>query len=78
MLFEGTSRTEEDTQMTTTMEAMDLQEEEDLPTKTPMVTCRIMSPSPQPSKYKLWDPYPGSSTEIGPKQRPSSLSSLDI
>jgi hypothetical protein len=63
---------EEDPQMTmTTSEATDLLKEEDLPTKTPMATCRIMSPSPQPSKSELWDPYPGSSMGTEPELTPS-------
>jgi hypothetical protein len=77
MLFEGASRTEDNPQMMTmmTMEAMDLLEEEDLPMKSPMVTCKIMSPSPQPSKSELWDPYPGSLMEIKLRPRPSSPNS---
>jgi hypothetical protein len=79
MLFgDASSETmEEDPQVTTTMtlEATDLLEEEDLPMKTPMVTCRIMSPSPQLLKSELWDHYPGSSTGIEPKLTPSSQNS---
>jgi hypothetical protein len=79
MLFKGASKTEGEPQMMTTMmtmtEATDLQEEEDLPTKSPMATCKIMSPSPQPSKYKLWDPCLESSMETEPRQKPSSPSS---
>jgi hypothetical protein len=48
-LFEGASnRTMDEAPQITTMtsEATDLLEEEDLLTKTPMVTCRITSPSP--------------------------------
>jgi hypothetical protein len=56
MLFEGASKATDDHQMTTTREMMDLPEEEDLPTKSPMATCRIMSPSPWPLKSELWDP----------------------
>jgi hypothetical protein len=79
MLFEGASKATDDHQMTvTTRGTMDLLGEEDLPTKSPMATCRIMSPSPQPSKSELWDPCPGSSTEIGPELRPSSPNSSDI
>jgi hypothetical protein len=82
MLFKGASNemTDEDPQMTMTMtsEVMDLLEEEEvLPMKTLMVTCRIMSPSPQPLKSELWDPCPESSTGIGPKPTPSLLNSWD-
>jgi hypothetical protein len=80
MLFKGaSSRTTDEAPQTTMMtsEIMDLLEEEDLPTKTPMATCRIMSPSPQPSKSELWDPYPGSSTETEPEPTPSSLNFWD-
>jgi hypothetical protein len=47
MLFKGASRMEKDPQMMmmTMTEDMDLPEE-DLLTKSPMATCRIMSPSP--------------------------------
>jgi hypothetical protein len=79
-LFEGASNrmTDEAPQtMMMTSEATDLLEEEDLPTKTPMATCRIMSPSPQPLKSELWDPYPGSSTETEPEPTPSSPNSWD-
>ena len=77
MLFKGASRTGEDPQMTT-MTMMDKDhQKEDLPTKSPMATCRIMSPSPWLSKSAPWDPYPGSLTEINPKLRPSSPNSLD-
>ena len=72
-LFKGASNktTDKAPQMTTmTLGITDLLEEEDLPMKTPMVTCRIMSPSPQPSKSELWDPYPGSSMGIGPEPTP--------
>jgi hypothetical protein len=78
-LFKGTSTSpiEGGPQMMTTMtsEATDPLEEEDLLMKTLMVTCRIMSLSPWPSKLELWDPYPGSLMEIEPKLEPSSLSS---
>jgi hypothetical protein len=78
MLFEGIYTTLDDHQMTmTTMETMDLQEEEILPTKSPMATCRTMSPSPQLLKSEPWDPYPGSLTEIEPKLRPFSPNSSD-
>jgi hypothetical protein len=78
MLFKGASKATDDHQTTTMMtETMDLLEGEDLLTKSPMVTCRTMSLSPQPSKSELWDPYPGSSTETEPKPRPSSPNSLD-
>jgi len=65
-----------------TLETMDLleeeeEEEEDLPMKTPMMTCRITSPSPQPLKSELWDPCPGSSMGTGPKRMPFSLNSWD-
>ena len=79
-LFEGASNktTDEAPQMTTmTSEVMDLLEEEDLPTKTLMATCRIMSPSPRPSKSEPWDPYPESLTETGPEPMLSSLNSWD-
>ena len=76
MLFEGASKATDNHQMTTTMmEMIDLLEGEDLPTKSPMATCRIMSPSPRLSKSELWDPYPGSSTETEPKPTPSSPNS---
>jgi hypothetical protein len=79
MLFEGAFKIGEEPQTTmTTTKAMDLLEGKDLPTKSPMVTCRIMSPSPQPLRSALWDSYPGSSTEIEPKPRPSSPNSSDI
>jgi hypothetical protein len=79
MLFEGASKATDNHQTTaTTRETMDLLEEGDLLTKSPMATCRIMSPSPQPSKSELWDPCPGSSTEIGPEPRLSSPNSSDI
>jgi hypothetical protein len=76
ILFEGASKIEGEPQMTTmTMGAMDLLEEEDLLTKSPMATCRIMSPSPQLSKSVPWDPYPESSTVTEPELRPSSPNS---
>jgi hypothetical protein len=78
MLFEGASKATDDHQMmTTTMEMIDLLEGEDLLTKSPMATCRTMSPSPQPLKSELWDLYPGSLTETEPKPRPSSPNSSD-
>jgi len=81
MLFKGASNkmTDEGPQTMTTMtsEVMDLLEGEDLPMKTPMATCRIMSPSPQPSKSELWDPCPESLTGTGPKLMPSLLNSWD-
>jgi hypothetical protein len=82
MLFEGTSKTEKDPQMMMIMtsEAMDLltmEEEEDLLTKTPMVTCRTMFPSPQPLKSEPWDPYPESLMETELRLMPSSLNSWD-
>jgi len=78
MLFEGASKATDDHQMTaTTREIMDLPEEGDLPTKSPMATCRIMSPSPQPSKSELWHPCLGSSMETGLELRPSSPNSSD-
>jgi hypothetical protein len=81
MLFKGTSKATEDHPQIITMtmmEAMDLPEEEEtLPTKSPMVTCRTTSPSPWLLKSELWDPYPGSSMEIEPRPKPSSPSSLD-
>jgi hypothetical protein len=74
-LFGDTSNEimKEDPQTMTTMTS----EATDLLTKTLMVTCRIMSPSPQLSRSELWDHYPGSSMEIGPKPMPSSLNSWD-
>jgi hypothetical protein len=78
MLFENASKATDDHQMTTTTrEITNLLEEEVLLTKSLMATCRIMSPSPQPSKSELWDPYPGSLTETEPKLRPSSRNSSD-
>jgi hypothetical protein len=77
MLFEDAFRATDDHQTMTTKETMDLPEEEDLPTKSPMATCRIMSPSPRPLKSELWDPCPGSSTETEQKPRPSSPNSSD-
>jgi hypothetical protein len=54
MLFEDASKAIDDHQTMTMMtKTMDLPEEEDLPTKSPMATCRIMSPSPRPSKLEL-------------------------
>jgi hypothetical protein len=74
-LFGDTSNEtmEENPQMMTTMtpEIIDFLEEEDLLMKTPMATCRIMSPSPWPSESELWDPCSESSTETGPKPTPS-------
>ena len=78
MLFEGASRATDDHQRMTTMETIDLLEEEDLLTRSLMATCKTTSPSPRLSKSELWDSYPGSSTETEPKPRPSSLSSSDI
>jgi hypothetical protein len=78
MLFKGGFTETEDPQtMMTMMETMDLPEEEDLPMKSLMATCRTTSPSPWLLKSELWDPYPGSSmvTELG--QRPSSQNSSD-
>jgi hypothetical protein len=51
---------------------------EELLMKSPMVTTsRIWSPSPRPTTSKLWGHSPESLTEIGPRPRPSSLSSSD-
>jgi hypothetical protein len=77
-LFEDASKATDNHQMTAMMkETMDLPEEGDLLTKSPMATCRIMSPSPRPLKSELWDPCLGSSMEIEPEPRPSSPNSLD-
>jgi hypothetical protein len=73
MLFEGTSKEEEDPRvMTIMMETINLPKEETLPIKSLMVTCRIMSPSLQPSKSELQDPYPESLMGTESKPRPSS------
>jgi hypothetical protein len=79
MLFEGASKAIDDhPQMTeTTMETMDPLEEGDLPTKSPMATCQIISPSLRPSKSEPWDPYPESLMETEPKPKPSLPNSSD-
>jgi hypothetical protein len=78
MLFEGASKATDDHQTTAmTRETMDLLEEGDLLTKSPMATYRIISPSPRPSKPELWDPCPESSTETELEPRPSSPNSSD-
>ena len=79
MLFEGDSNkiTEEDPQTMTTTMNLPKEEEEELPMKTPMATCRIMSPSPWLSKSEPWDPYPESLTGTGPKPMPSLQNSWD-
>jgi hypothetical protein len=78
MLFEDASKATDDHQtIATTKETMTLPEEGDLLTKSPMATCRIMSPSPRPWKSELWDPYPESSTGTEPGPRPSSPNSSD-
>jgi hypothetical protein len=52
--------------------------EEDLPTKSPMVTTsRTWSPSPKLMMLKPWDHSPESLMEIEPRQKPFLLNSLD-
>jgi hypothetical protein len=73
MLFNDAYDKKEDHQMTITMTLKEV----DLPIKSLIATCRIISPSPQPVKLGLWDLYQESLMETGPKQIPFSLSSLD-
>jgi hypothetical protein len=73
----SSTTTEEDPQTMTTTMNLPKEEEEELPMKTPMATCRIMSPSPWLSKSEPWDPYPESLTGTGPKPMPSLQNSWD-
>jgi len=77
MLFEGTSDPEE------TLEEQDPQttmmdEEEALPTKSPMMRIyKTISPSPNLGTSSLWDPSLESSTETGLEQMPSLPNTSD-
>jgi hypothetical protein len=76
-LFGDTFNPTEGNHQTTITTSEIMEEEEDLPTKTPMATYRIMSPSPQPLRLELWDPCPESLRETELRPTPFSPNSWD-